>query len=123
MVIHKQQGSTSEKNKVLETRTNFFKNNEKLMFLFFVAQAWVSMLPYLYSQLVWIDFGVGCGGGMLPFINSITVIFVIAPVFNVLYILYLYLRKEINLITALIALILSSSITFITTLFIVIPMC
>ena len=122
MVIHKQQGCTSEKNKVLETKTNFFKNNAKLMFLFFVAQVWVSMLPYLYSQLVWLDFGVGCGG-LLPFINSITVIFVIVPIFNVLYILYLYLRKEINLITALIASILSSGITFITALFIVIPMC
>ena len=122
MVIHKQQGSTTEKKKVLETRTNFFKNNAKLMFLFFVAQVWVSMLPYLYSQLVWIDFGVGCVG-MQPFIESITIMFVIAPVFNVSYMLYLYLRKEIKLIPALMSPILSSVITLITSFTIIVPMC
>jgi hypothetical protein len=122
MVIHKQQGSTTEKKKVLETRTNFFKNNAKLMFLFFVAQVWVRMLPYLYSQLVWIDFGVGCVG-MQPFIESITIMFVIAPVFNVSYMLYLYLRKEIKLIPALMSPILSSVITLITSFTIIVPMC
>ncbi|MCE7748154.1 MAG: hypothetical protein GPJ51_07135 [Candidatus Heimdallarchaeota archaeon] len=122
MVLHKQQETIKGKRKVLETRTNFFMEKKSWMLLFIAAQVWVAIVPYLYAQLIWIDFGVGCVG-MQPFIGSITIMFVIAPVFNVSYMLYLYLRKEIKLIPALMSPILSSVITLITSFTIIIPMC
>ena len=51
MVIHGQQGSTTKKNKVLETRTNFFKNNAKLMFLFFSGEDFVFNLPVNLNEI------------------------------------------------------------------------
>lgn len=122
MVLHKQQETIQGKRKVLETRTNFFMEKKTWMLLFVATQVWVAIVPYLYAQLIWIDFGVGCVG-MQPFIESITIMFVIAPVFNVSYMLYLYLRKEIKLIPALMSPILSSVITLITSFTIIVPMC
>ena len=79
---------------------NFFRSKKNYTTLFVFGQLWVAAISILSNQLVRIDFDLPFCAAILPLVRAIYVIFFITQGFNVVYIIYLRFKNEINTLTA-----------------------
>lgn len=70
----------------------YLKSDQFFIILLIFGQLWVSVISWIGTQLIYIDYGVSCSG-IMPLVKVIPLVFFISQMFNAIYSLYLYSKK------------------------------